>query len=67
MRCANGHDNVDVEIFCCECGEVMPPLGGTTQMRIRWSAEVWNHRRLQLRLRCHRGRSRGRAVLCLDR
>jgi hypothetical protein len=39
MRCVNGHDNVDLELFCCECKEIMPPLGHSTLMRIRWLAE----------------------------
>ena len=44
--------------LCCECGAVMPPLRGATQMRIRWFAEL-SHR-LDPRRRRRRGRSRGR-------
>ena len=59
MRCANDHDNADAELFCCECGAVMPPLRSATQIRIRWFAEP-SHL-LAPRHHHHRGQSRGRA------
>jgi hypothetical protein len=39
MRCANDHGNADVELFCRECGEIMPPLSGVREVRIKWLAD----------------------------
>src|SRR3954451_25490442 len=39
MRCANDHSNADVELFCRECGEIMPPLPNATEVTIRWLAD----------------------------